>query len=170
LTAGTVTVNSITTANNITIKALDGNINLGQLRSSGSDGKISLTVQAGNIVNQNNGYIEADQLVVDLGNTGIMGSLSSPFEIQIDSSSDFGILTSNELQSRVFITDNSSTGTLRSGVSLVGVNSVLAQANAGLSAVTKELNIIDPSIFLTELNLFNVEEAGIKLPADQVAE
>ena len=64
LTAGTVTVNSVTTANNITIKALDGNINLGQLRSSGSDGKISLTVQAGNIVNQNNGYIEADQLVI----------------------------------------------------------------------------------------------------------
>jgi hypothetical protein len=98
-----------------------------------------------------------------------MGSLSSPFEIQIDLRSDFVNLTSNQIQSRVFITDNSSTGALSANI-LVGVNSVLAQANTGLSAVTKELNIIDPSIFLTELNLFNVEEAGMKLPADQVAE
>ncbi|KPJ93900.1 MAG: hypothetical protein AMJ53_06355, partial [Gammaproteobacteria bacterium SG8_11] len=168
LTAGKVTLNSVTTANNITVEALSGNIYLGQLLSS--NGTVSLTVNSGNIVNQNNGYIAADKLVVDLGATGIMGTLSTPFEIQIDIGSDFGNLTSSQLQSRVFITDTSSTGALRSGVSLVGVNSVLAQANAGLSAVTKELNIIDPSIFLTELNLFNVEESGMRLPADQVAE
>ena len=167
MTAGTVTVNSITTGSNITITALDGDINLGQLYS---DNTVSLTVQAGNIVNQNKGYIEANILEVDLGASGIMGTLSTPFEIQIHTSSDFGILSSNELQSRVFITDTSVTGELRSGLSLIGVNSVLAQANTGLSAVTKELNIIDPSIFLTELNLFNVEESGMRLPADQVAE
>jgi hypothetical protein len=167
LTAGSVTLNSVTTANNISVEALDGNINLGQLSSSGGD--VSLTVHTGDIVNQNNGYIEADRLFVDLGSTGTMGSLSSPFEIQIDVSSDFGILTSSQLQSRVFITDNSFTGALSSGI-IVGVNSVLAQANAGLSAVTKELNIIDPGIFLTEINLFNVEATGMKLPADQVVE
>jgi hypothetical protein len=99
-----------------------------------------------------------------------MGTLSSPFEIQIDVRSDFGNLTSSQLQSRVFITDTSRTGTLRFGGVLIGVNSVLAQANAGLSAVTKELNIIDPSIFLTEINLFSLEEGGMRLPADQVVE
>ncbi|MCG6969937.1 MAG: filamentous hemagglutinin N-terminal domain-containing protein [Gammaproteobacteria bacterium] len=167
LSAGTVTLNSVSTANNISVEALDGNINLGQLRSS--DGTVSLTVHSGDIVNQNNGYIEADQLLVDLGNTGVMGSLSSPFEIQIDLRSYFGNLTSSQLQSRVFITDNSFTGALSSGI-LAGVGSVLAQANAGLSAVTKDLNIIDPGIFLTEINLFNVESTGMKLPADQQVE
>jgi len=81
----------------------------------------------------------------------------------------FGNLTSSQLQSRVFITDNSFTGALSSGI-LAGVGSVLAQANAGLSAVTKDLNIIDPGIFLTEINLFNVESTGMKLPADQQVE
>ena len=165
LRASTITVSSVT-ANNITLDAINGNLNLGQLHA---DKDAMLTVHDNhNIVNQNNGYIAANQLFVNLG-SGTMGSVTAPFELQIITRTDFGNLSPSDLQSRVFITDTSFTGALSSGI-IYGVGSVLAQASTGLSAVTRELNIVDPSIFLTEINLFSVEDNGIKLPAEQEAE
>ena len=163
--ASNVTLNSVATSGNISVEARNGNINLGRLLAS----DVSLLVLTGNIANTSNGYIQARTLFVDLGSSGVMGSLYAPFELQIEDSSEFSNIPPSQLQSRVFITDNSFLGLASSG-NIVGVNSVLAQANAGLSAVTKELNIIDPGIFLTEINLFNIEESGIKLPADQIAQ
>ncbi|WP_455205300.1 beta strand repeat-containing protein [Kaarinaea lacus] len=161
---GSLTVDNIDAGTgSITLEAFSGDLNLGQLVSAtGEDGVVTLTVHgSSNIVNQNNGYITADFLFVNL-DSGSMGTLADPFFIEINKKTE---LTSES----VFITSNSFTGEITPNI-ITDVGTILAQAQTGLSSVNKGLDLIDPSLFLVDINLFNVEETGIRLPADQVQE